>query len=386
MQERIVGVGIDTVKINVKLVNPDGKPSQVQVLSEHLASRCDLWQQQARERKKPVATTMTFQDARLTMLPNGAPAWKYLLRNDCLEVKLAPRLDLPMVAKVTLLSAYLWRMNRVQDAVSDVHVFLMDLFGEHIGLQAAQIDMCVDVAGFCMPKHWERFFVSHARHKNPIKSPEKDREHYWGRELETLIFSGHGRPVNCKIYNKTLEITQKSPEKRWFYDIWRRAYWDGKANVWRLEFSLERAGLHEMRLEDIYETLSNLKRIWAYCTQIWLRMVKPGKDTNWRRWPTAEIWLQVQHAFDDYGNKALDELGPIVRRRIREANMERGVAQAAGLLTTLGAWEETELDPENCAAELFSLAYDKVVERWARLGLHPQDMIREKKFIYSQKA
>jgi len=141
-----------------------------------------------------------------------------------------------------------------------------------------------------------------------------------------------------------------------------------------------------MGLEDIDTVLRNLKRMWAYCTQEWLRMVKPGRDSNWRRWPTATSWTQLQGAFDDYGEKALDVLGPLVRERVREANIERGVAAIAGYATTLGAWVESDLDPENCAVELFSMIYAKVTERWARLQLYPQDMIKEKKFIYSQKA
>ena len=46
------------------------------------------------------------------MLPNGAPAWKYLVKNDCLQVSMGARLRMPMVAKVTLSSAYLWEMGK----------------------------------------------------------------------------------------------------------------------------------------------------------------------------------------------------------------------------------------------------------------------------------
>jgi hypothetical protein len=149
LQAKLLSVGVDTLKVNVKL------KEQVQVLPINVEILCSYWQQQAREQSKQVATTMTFHNARMTMLPNGAPAWKYLVKNDCLQVSMGARLRMPMVAKVTLSSAYLWQMG-------------------------------------------------------------KDRAFYRGRKLETITFSGHGSPVNCKLYNKTAEIKQRP--LAWFYD------------------------------------------------------------------------------------------------------------------------------------------------------------------------
>lgn len=66
----ILSVGVDTLKVNVKYTHGAQKlPVNVEVL-------CSQWQQQACEQSKPVATTMTFRNARMAMLPNGAPAWK----------------------------------------------------------------------------------------------------------------------------------------------------------------------------------------------------------------------------------------------------------------------------------------------------------------------
>src|SRR5712692_281260 len=107
-QAHIVGTGIDTLKINVKLLHPDGTFLETQELPSELAELLQVWQDRARDNSKPYATTMTFHDARMMLFPNGAPAWKYIIRNDCLECKIGPRLHMPMLAKVTLTSAYLW--------------------------------------------------------------------------------------------------------------------------------------------------------------------------------------------------------------------------------------------------------------------------------------
>src|SRR5690348_1169915 len=54
IQAKILNVGIDTLKLNVKY------PTGAQILPVELEVYCSQWQQQAREKSKPVATTITF--------------------------------------------------------------------------------------------------------------------------------------------------------------------------------------------------------------------------------------------------------------------------------------------------------------------------------------
>jgi hypothetical protein len=199
----ILSVGVDTLKLNVKY------PTGAQVLPVDLEVYCSLWQQQAREKSKPVPTTITFHDERMTMLPNGAPAWKYIVKNNYLQIAMAARLHIPMIAKVTFASAYLWEVGNAYDALDEVRGLLVDLFGVRLILQAGQIDLCVDLIGLVLPTEWEQVFISHAIGKSPIGESQKDRPVYRGRALETINFSGHGSPVSCKLYNKTSEIRQR---------------------------------------------------------------------------------------------------------------------------------------------------------------------------------
>ncbi len=122
----LVGHGIDTLKINVKMVNTDGIPDTEQVIDPHLEAFLVVWQEQAKGKGRPVSTSLTFHDERMTVLPNGAPAWKYILKNDCLNITIAPRLRIPMIAKVTLSSAYLWAVGNPFDALEEVEAFLYD--------------------------------------------------------------------------------------------------------------------------------------------------------------------------------------------------------------------------------------------------------------------
>ena len=384
MQPCIVNAGIDTVKVNVKRVDPDGNLLENQVAPPELATMLDVWQEQARSESTPVATTHSFHDARLVMLPNAATAWKYILKNDCLNISIVPRLKIAMLAKVTLSSAYLWEVGNLDTSLDEVHLFLNDLFGSHLALQMAQIDMCVDLVGWKPPADWKRMFVTHAIGKRAIGESDKDKEYFRGATLETVLMSGHGCPVSCKIYDKRKEIIHNGNKKTWFYPHWQRQGWNGEDDVWRLEFSVERQGLHDMKLEDIYETARNVKRLWAYCTQDWLRMVVPAPTKNRTRWATHPTWVLLQHAFDTYGDRSLDGLGSLVRDRHREANMEQGVAAVAGYITTLAAWDD-ELPEDADADEIFTMVIDKVRARWRKLDIVPQDVIREKKLIYSQK-
>ena len=60
----------------------------------------------------------------------------------------------------------------------------------------------------------------------------------------------------------------------------------------------------------------------------------PTDDRNRARWPVHPAWEVIQGAFaqEDEG------LGPLVRTRKREVNIERGVASVIGYLSTLSAW------------------------------------------------
>lgn len=382
---QIVGRGIDTLKVNVKILGEDGEPLHNQQLSENFLAQLQAWQEEALAKKQPVKTSLTHHESRLVMYPNGASSWRYIMRNDCLEVKLVPRLKLQMVAKVTLQSGYLWKGGAIQTILEEVQVFLDEMCGKETFLQVAQIDLCADVVNLAIPADWQKVMITHALKKHPILQSQIDQEYYYGRKLETVIVSGHGKPVNAKFYDKVAEIKKEHEKKAWFYDMWKERGWDGESSVCRYEFSVEREALHEMDLEEVSDVIDNVKRLWFYCTQEWLRMVKEGASKNRTRWETRSGWQTLQGAFDDYSGSGVDELGPLVREQKRQVNMEQLIAQIAGMLTTYGAWETKELDQENCADELFSLVHDRVVKRWEELEVNIPEVIRAKKFMYHQK-
>ena len=68
----------------------------------------------------------------------------------------------------------------------------------------------------------------------------------------------------------------------------------------------------------------------------WLCYVLPTEeDTNRSRWPVHPAWVVVQSVFAEPTELGL---GLVVRQRIREKNLERGVAFTIGYVSTLAAW------------------------------------------------
>jgi hypothetical protein len=136
-------------------------------------------------------------------------------------------------------------------ALLNTHLFLWDLFEqETLNMQPSEIHISADMADLAdlhIPRDYERVFVSRAAKWRPVKASQLDQPVYRYHRLETLQFSGHGSPVSVSIYNKPAEIEQKSRDKIWFYDLWRKHGWDGEAPVWRVECRLKREALHRYK-------------------------------------------------------------------------------------------------------------------------------------------
>jgi hypothetical protein len=74
----------------------------------------------------------------------------------------------------------------------------------------------------------------------------------------------------------------------------------------------------------------------------WLRCVIPNGDKNRSRWPTHPVWQLIQVAFTDPMDVP-SQFGKIVRKRWEEHNIDKGIEQVMGYLTSLAAWAGGEL-------------------------------------------
>ncbi len=348
----LVGYGVDTLVLNVRYADKQGQPVK-QELDEKLQAELDYLQGEARRLETPVATEWAFQGVLLFVEPHGAgKQWRWLLTSRLLNVVISRGTFNDMIAQVRFSSEFLWSQEWMGDALYKVHVFLMSLFGEDIHLQISEVHLCADIVGYDFSQcNYETHFVTRVRKNEAFYGAASVALDY--HRVSTLAFSKHKSPISCSIYNKTLEITQKSG-KTWFYDLWRKGVvganggiWDGESEVWRVEFRFKREFLHEVGIEWMYDILDELKRLWDYATghgeggedalpDGWLRYVLPNdEDSNRSRWPVHPVWKVIQSAFAD---EPEHDLGPLVRQRIREKNLERGLASTIGYVSTLAAW------------------------------------------------
>ncbi len=353
---KLVGYGVDTLILNVRYSDSSFLPIK-QELDEKLQKELDYLQASARQDENAVATDWSFNGALLFVEPHGAgKQWRWLLTCRWLTLVVSRGKFNDVIAQVRFSSDFLWSCKYTGDALYHVHMFLMSLFGEYIHLQVSEVHLCADVTGYDFAKaNYEQAFVTRVRKNQAIYSAGVDGVSLDNHIVSTLMFSSHASPISCAMYNKTREIKQKS-KKTWFYDLWRTGVecpsggkWDGESDVWRVEFRFKRDFLHNLSepIEQAYELLGQFKPLWDYAAghveggedglpDGWLRYVLPdGDDTNRSRWPVHDAWSVVQSAF------SVDlepDLATVVRKRVREKNIERGIASTIGYLSTLAAW------------------------------------------------
>ncbi len=345
---KLVGYGVDTLILNVRYADKQGQPVK-QELDEKLTATLDYLQSAARAAETAVASDWSFLGVLLFVEPHGAgKQWRWLLTCRLVSIAVSRGRFNDLIAQVRFSSEFLWSQACTGDALYRVHDFLMGLFGENIHLQVSEIHLCADVTGYDFSQcDYEALFVTRVRKNEALFGVDSVSLNC--HRVATLAFSKHKAPLSCAMYNKTLEIVQQSG-KTWFYDLWKSnaigSVWNGESEVWRVEFRFKRQALHEFQIEWAYDVLDEIKRLWDYAAghaeggddglpDGWLRYVLPSEDSNRSRWSVHPAWAVVQSAFS---TEPENTLGPLVRKRIREKNIERGIASTIGYISTLAAW------------------------------------------------
>ena len=103
---------------------------------------------------------------------------------------------------------------------------------------------------------------------------------------------GKGSPIMGRLYNKSLELTDF--KKLIYTELWRRAGKDNQHSVWRMEFQFQRDPLKEMEISKLGDLEGNLRGLWQYATDKWLRLTQPNhSDSNIWRWPVHPLWSKL---------------------------------------------------------------------------------------------
>jgi hypothetical protein len=354
-QIKLVGYGVDTLVVNVRYTDETLQPVQKE-LDETLQQELDYLQGEAKKAETSVASDWDFQGCTLFVEPHGAGRqWRWLLTCRFLSLVVSRGKFNDVIAQVRFSSEFLWREQWTGNALTKMHDFLMLIFGEHIHLQVSSVDLCADIIGYDFSlANYQQDFITKARKQSVVYGP--DVVNLESRTPSYLRFSSSSSPISCRIYDKTQEIEQKS-HKTWFYDLWEKGTsgpyggcYDrsSDAKVWRVEYHFAREFFRNLEhpIESAYDLLDQFRSLWTYAAgQIegdadglpdgWLRYVMPTDDSNRSRWPVHPAWVVVQSAFAEPVEPGL---GPVIRQRVRQKNLERGLAAIIGYSSTLAAW------------------------------------------------
>jgi hypothetical protein len=422
----------DTAYYTVRPTDRDFQPVHVE-LDSSLQEELNALKFKAQEQDELIPTRWAFEGQTLFMRDKGGSQFKWILENDKITLCIGRGKKTGVIGQVRLSSEYLQMdcAGNLVLALSQVSVFLAQIYGQYITLDQAALDLAADVLFLDVQSlNLKECFLSRAvlDDERPVEiedglvdGPSSIRRRW--KKLSGLSFGLHTSPVSAVIYNKTHEIEYHSPDKRWFYDLWKRKAealgiaFTPDMVVWRVEVRFTRAAFREFPdVSSASDVLKHVRDLWTYgvghpgggedgLPDGWLRYVVPTDDSNRARWPVHPAWEVIQRAADEvplpeHEQKPESEqeraerekeellaevdayleahpfstpntckrvtpreasekedqevvpqsvnvakeplepesLKPFVRRRKREVNMERGIAQIAGWLSTIEAW------------------------------------------------
>lgn len=271
-----------------------------------------------------VEQTLNIGKVSLTVHRTGIPFYAYKLTcNDFSICFMDKEMKGNSPIFVRLMSNFLWSYGYKQAYDNFLEWFLC-FEPELSGIRLSRSDICVDI---------DEASFKQCDSKGVVKRARRQIEHFVNGEYkEGRIFSGFtiggGGPILARIYNKSLEI--KKSQKLWFQDIWRENGWIETKDVWRVEFQIRREALKEFFIHFVNDLFQHEDQLWAYLTREWLSIKQPTKD-NVSRWKLKRKWKIVQTAGMNYTPS------PLIRDRVKQANLKQLLDQAAGLMLSVAA-------------------------------------------------
>jgi len=310
---------IDTLCVSIDIENYEIELKELLIQLENKKNEAKL----AATNNASSKVTISIGNYTFEVLPNGAKGHSYILHNNEYEIKISAfrstkKEFFPIIVRFK--SEYLWAVG-YENAWINLKTFIEKYIGNILEQQVSRVDLCCHTDNFVLTHNDDTYFKG--------KHFSHDEKTFRRKVCGMNFGSRKTKKVYCRIYNKTLEVTQKR-QKLWFYTIWAE---NGLKidNVWNIEFEIKRDFLRNKGINTVEELYSSLKTIWEYCTCTWL--VKTNLDrTRIERSTTDSKWEIIQHAFDNLGNK---EFISITKQKEIEANSL--IPGIMGYLTSYGA-------------------------------------------------
>ena len=159
----------------------------------------------------------------------GSRFYAFILEDNAYQIKLGKGDTVPL-AYVQVRAEYL-AFASLDAVLADLRFILNTVGRLRDELVVNRADLCFDFVPPC-PLDWpERAWITRARLIEP---------HYYNHRLTGWSF-GRGSKMSARLYNKLLEIAQKSHALYWF-ELWKAKGWIDGEDVWRLEGIGEKIG------------------------------------------------------------------------------------------------------------------------------------------------
>ncbi len=247
--------------------------------------------------------------------PNGKNGHEWIITNKEFDISFGawkrPQSKPSVLVKIS--SEALWHLG-AENTVKKILQILFSQGGTRITLKPSRVDLCVDAL------FSERIF-------NPkLIDFSTTRSTYMCLHINHKKLTGLGigkGKISARLYDKPLEIRQKS-KKLWMYDIWGITEVPKGWKMIRTEFQLRREALKQLAINDTSDLFLHCDRIWAYCSQKWLKFqTNPGKHHTQRK--TLAWWETIQNGF-----LGVQDPTPLIRSKALRYDIKQSTTQAIG--------------------------------------------------------
>jgi hypothetical protein len=257
----------------------------------------------------------------------GSRFYAFVLRDNAFSISVSRGTAVPL-AYAQVRSEYL--AHQPLEAIVEALRFVVNTLGKVKGSPlVSRVDLCADFVPPCEMDGWtHRAWVTRAR----VIRPHYVNHRFTGWSI------GEGGPLVCRLYDKVFEIVTKSQAVHLF-ELWGAAGWEMSTPVFRLEAQFRRDVLDQMGLKSVEQVTRNLRGLWRYFSEDWLRLTVPDdSDINPTRWPTHPLWAALSSL--PWGESEQPRLKRFRKERLPRD--ERIFPAALGYLSSFMARERIE--------------------------------------------
>ncbi len=276
----------------------------------------DFLKEKTRESRGQTFAEVELGTERFALMPYGKHPYRYVLRNEAFEVRLAEHMQ--PGCHVQFFSESLWTLGL------DAILARFKTWAESINLRfslpevISRADWAFDY-GLPVIDFTQDDFVSRV---------EKDSRHRANGVVQTFAF-GKGEIV-VRVYDKVAEIQEQS-DKTFFYELWGQ-----REKVWRIEMQVRGERLRVAGIATLADLKAFQNDLLRELATNHTSLRRPNGDSNRSRWPLHPLWKKLIADIEALPRtgliRAIDPIRPLNYRIDRQAKSVYGMFKSLAAL------------------------------------------------------